>query len=83
MDKEQVEKLKHIKFYDLEIQADGSVKVVTELSPEDMKILLEFAFIQMMAYGFTLPSLLHYFPSTEEQQKALLQAVDKDTLAKA
>ena len=74
---------RHIKIYDLITKEDGSVRFETELSAEDMKSLLEFAFVTMLAYGFTVSSLAHHFPTREEQQKNLLEQLPPENLHKA
>lgn len=71
------------KVYEIEIQADGSAKVVTDLNPQDMKFLLEFGLVQLMGFGYTVQSLVSFFPTQDEQDKKLLNSLEPDQMAKA
>lgn len=51
-----------MKLYELDIQEDGKVKVQTELTPQDMKILLSFGMVSMLNQGLMVASLAHHFP---------------------
>lgn len=75
------------KIYELTIQADGSVRVVTDISPDDMKFLLEFGLMQLMGFGYTVQSLAGFFPTPEESasqaQKQFLENTPPDQMGKA
>jgi len=58
-----------IKLYDLAIQPDGSVKVITELKPEEMQFMLEIALNILVAHGVVPNSLVHHFEGDEENQE--------------
>ena len=72
-----------IKLYDVTINSDGSVRVVSDLTPDDMKMMLELAFVMLLTHGLTAPSLASFFPSKEEQQAAFLDNITEDKMFKA
>lgn len=55
-----------MKLYELEQQQDGSVKVETELTPEDMKILLTIGLMGCLQQGVMVASLIHHYKQPED-----------------
>lgn len=72
---------KKVKIYDIEKQADGSIKIVSELTAEETKFMLEFALNNLYAFGFVPKSLEKYF-SKEEQERELLESIPTEELTK-
>ena len=71
-----------MKIYNIIQAEDGTVKVESELTAEEMKFMLEFALNNLTFFGYVPNSLAKYY-SKEEQQKAFLQELDVEDLPKA
>lgn len=57
----------HLKLYNIIIQEDGSTKVETELTPDEMRALLTVGVNAALQQGVMVASLVKYFPSDETE----------------
>jgi hypothetical protein len=58
-----------LKIYEVETQADGSVKVTTEFTPEEVKSLLTLALTMCLSQGLAPASIAHLFQPTEDKEE--------------
>ncbi len=73
-----------MKIYSIEKQEDGSVKVESVLTPEEMQFMLEFAMIGLMQLGLVPKSVAAYAEAHEEQQQQeFLANVDPKDIGQA
>lgn len=71
-----------MKIYNIIKAEDGTVRIESELTAEEMQFMLEFALNNLVAFGFVPNSLAKYF-AEEAQQKAFLEEVEIADLPKA
>lgn len=74
--------------YKLTRNDDGSVKVETMLTAEEMQFMMEFALANLMAMGYAPNSVAAYIEANKEefekqQQEAVLNAIPKDQMGEA
>lgn len=75
--------LSKVKIYDVDVQPDGNVKVVTEFTPEEMKAVLSVGLITLLMSGFVPPSVAHHFENEDDEQQAFLDNIPVDELPRA
>jgi iron only hydrogenase large subunit-like protein len=73
-----------MKIYNLVKNEDGSVKVETVLTAEEMQFMLEFALMNLIHMGLAPASVVKYAEEhPEEAEKAFLEGVDKNKIGQA
>lgn len=72
-----------MKIYEMEKQEDGSVKVVSELNPEEMKAVLTLGLMNLFMNGLAPTSMAHHFAECEvvDPNEVEVTAEDDGSLA--
>jgi len=68
-----------MKLYDVVRKEDGSIHVVTELTPDDINAMLELALMGLLHQGIAPRSIAHHFFPPDEVNDKLNAEADKAT----
>ena len=66
-----------MKLYEIVHEKDGSIKVVTELTPDDINAMLELALMGLLHQGIAPRSIAHHFMPPEQAVNEINDKADE------